>query len=108
MLDRDRKGLTDAPPGTARGLQVVVEDAAAARAELVERGVDATDVQEYPWGRFVFFEDPDGNRWAIQEITIRDSRVPSAAANPRFRAVTGRMCDATPYVSPVSGSAALR
>ena len=61
------KGLTDAPPGTARGLQIVVEDAAAARAELVERGVDASDVMDFPWGRFVYFEDPDGNRWALQE-----------------------------------------
>ena len=61
------KGLTDAPPGTARGLQIVVEDAAAARAELVGRGVDASDVMDFPWGRFVYFEDPDGNRWALQE-----------------------------------------
>jgi predicted enzyme related to lactoylglutathione lyase len=61
------KGLTDAPPGTARGLQIVVEDAEAARAELVGRGVEASDVMDYPWGRFVYFEDPDGIRWALQE-----------------------------------------
>jgi predicted enzyme related to lactoylglutathione lyase len=61
------KGLTDAPPGTARGLQIVVEDAAAARAELVGRGVETSDVMDFPWGRFVYFEDPDGNRWALQE-----------------------------------------
>jgi len=62
------KGVTDAEPGSVRGMQVVVADAAAAREELVSRGVDATEVQEFPWGRFTFFSDPDGNRWAVQEI----------------------------------------
>jgi predicted enzyme related to lactoylglutathione lyase len=56
-------------PGSLEGLQLVVEDAAAARAELLERGVEASEVQEFPWGRFVFFADPDGNRWAVQELT---------------------------------------
>ena len=56
-------------PGSLEGLQLVVEDAAAARAELLERGVEASEVQEFPWGRFVFFADPDGNRWAVQAIT---------------------------------------
>lgn len=55
-------------PGSLEGLQLVVEDAAAARAELLGRGVEASEVQEFPWGRFVFFADPDGNRWAVQEI----------------------------------------
>ena len=55
-------------PGSIAGLQLVVEDADAARAELVERGVEASEVQEFPWGRFVFFADPDGNGWAVQEI----------------------------------------
>jgi catechol 2,3-dioxygenase-like lactoylglutathione lyase family enzyme len=64
-------GITTAAPGAAQGLQLVVTDAAAARAELVERGVDASEVQEYPWGRFVFFSDPDGNGWAVQEIQAR-------------------------------------
>jgi predicted enzyme related to lactoylglutathione lyase len=64
------KGLTDVPPGSAR-LQVVVDDADAAHAELVARGVDAGEVQNFPWGRFVFFEDPDGNRWSVQELTAR-------------------------------------
>jgi len=63
------KGVTDAEPGSVRGMQVVVADAAAARDELVSRGVDATEVQEFPWGRFTFFSDPDGNRWSVQEIT---------------------------------------
>jgi len=55
-------------PGSLEGLQLVVEDAEAARAELLERGVEASEVQEFPWGRFVFFADPDGNRWAVQEL----------------------------------------
>jgi predicted enzyme related to lactoylglutathione lyase len=55
-------------PGSVEGLQLVVEDADAARAELSGRGVEVSDVQEFPWGRFVFFSDPDGNGWAVQEI----------------------------------------
>jgi catechol 2,3-dioxygenase-like lactoylglutathione lyase family enzyme len=61
-------GITDAAPGTLKGMQLVVADADAARAELIERGVGASEVQQYPWGRFVFFSDPDGNGWAVQEI----------------------------------------
>jgi catechol 2,3-dioxygenase-like lactoylglutathione lyase family enzyme len=61
-------GITDAEPGSVKGLQMVVTNADDARSELVERGVDASDVQSYPWGRFVFFSDPDGNGWAVQEI----------------------------------------
>ena len=62
------KGLTDAEPGSVRGLQVVVADADAARAELAGRGVEVSDVQDFPWGRFVFFADPDGNAWSVQQI----------------------------------------
>jgi len=61
-------GVTDMPPGSVRGLQLVVSDIEAARAELVDRGVDVSDVQAFDWGRFVFFSDPDGNGWAVQEI----------------------------------------
>ena len=61
-------GVTDAQPGSATGLQLVVADIEAARAHLVKGGVDVSEVQEFPWGRFVFFADPDGNRWAVQEI----------------------------------------
>lgn len=61
-------GLSDQVPGSVGGLQLVVEDADAARAELVSRGVDASPVQEFPWGRFTFFRDPDGNGWAVQQI----------------------------------------
>jgi predicted enzyme related to lactoylglutathione lyase len=64
-------GVTDAAPGSVRGLQLVVADADAARADLAGRGVEVGDVQEFPWGRFVFFQDPDGNAWAVQEIQQR-------------------------------------
>jgi catechol 2,3-dioxygenase-like lactoylglutathione lyase family enzyme len=66
-------GLTDAAPGSVKGMQIVVPDIEAARAELAGRGVDVGDVQDYPWGRFVFFNDPDGNAWAVQQIPPRDS-----------------------------------
>ena len=61
-------GIVDAPPGSAQGLQMVVSDIVAARTELVERGVEVSDVQEFPWGSFVFFSDPDGNGWAVQQL----------------------------------------
>jgi|SRR5947208_739954 len=64
-------GLTQMPPGSVQGLQLVVPDVHAARAQLVERGVEASEVQEFPWGSFVFFSDPDGNGWAIQQIPPR-------------------------------------
>jgi uncharacterized glyoxalase superfamily protein PhnB len=60
--------VTDAQPGSLQGLQVVVDDADAAHATLTERGIEASPVQDFPWGRFVFFADPDGNRWAVQQI----------------------------------------
>jgi len=62
------KGVTDAEPGSVQGLQVVVEDIEAAHAALAEGGVEVSDVQDFPWGRFVFFADPDGNRWAVQQL----------------------------------------
>jgi catechol 2,3-dioxygenase-like lactoylglutathione lyase family enzyme len=61
-------GVTEATPGSLEGLQLVVEDADVARATFVERGVEAGEVQEFPWGRFTGFADPDGNRWAVQQI----------------------------------------
>jgi catechol 2,3-dioxygenase-like lactoylglutathione lyase family enzyme len=64
-------GISDKAPGSVGGLQLVVSDADAARAELVGRGVEASEVQEFPWGRFTFFSDPDGNGWAVQEIQKR-------------------------------------
>jgi predicted enzyme related to lactoylglutathione lyase len=65
------KGIVEGEPGSVAGLQLVVEDVEAARSELVGRGVDASDVQDFPWGRFVFFADPDGNRWSLQEVPSR-------------------------------------
>jgi catechol 2,3-dioxygenase-like lactoylglutathione lyase family enzyme len=65
------KGLTDAPPGSLVGLQLVVADIQQARAELLERGVEVGEIQQFPWGAFLFFADPDGNRWAVQEIPPR-------------------------------------
>jgi predicted enzyme related to lactoylglutathione lyase len=65
-------GLSKMPPGSVEGLQLVVSDIHAARAELVERGVDVSEVQEFPWGSFVFFSDPDGNSWAVQAIPAHD------------------------------------
>jgi catechol 2,3-dioxygenase-like lactoylglutathione lyase family enzyme len=62
------EGLTDAAPGSVAGLQMVVADADAARVELAERGLDVGEVQDLPWGRFLFFADPDGNRWAVQQL----------------------------------------
>jgi len=66
------EGITDAAPGSVPGIQMVVGDADAARAQLAARGVEVSEVQEFPWGRFVFFSDPDGNRWSVQELPPRD------------------------------------
>jgi catechol 2,3-dioxygenase-like lactoylglutathione lyase family enzyme len=65
-------GITDAEPGSVVGLQMVVDNATQAHDELAGRGVEVSEVQEFPWGKFVFFADPDGNRWAIQEIVRSD------------------------------------
>ena len=61
-------GIVDTEPGSVQGLQLVVTDADAAHAELSARGVEVSEVQEFPWGRFVFFSDPDGNAWSVQQI----------------------------------------
>jgi len=58
-------------PGSVQGLQLVVDDIQAAHAELAGRGVEVSEVQEFPWGSFVFFSDPDGNGWAVQAIPPR-------------------------------------
>jgi catechol 2,3-dioxygenase-like lactoylglutathione lyase family enzyme len=63
-------GIAEAPPGTAQA-QLVVSDVHAARAELLRRGVEVSDVQVFNWGSFVFFRDPDGNKWAVQQIPQR-------------------------------------
>ena len=66
------QGISQQPPGSAQGLQLVVDDIEAARAALVERGVEVTEVQDFPWGKFVHFDDPDGNGWSVQEIPERE------------------------------------
>lgn len=65
------QGITAMPPGSQRGIQVVVADAEAAQRELVRSGVDASDVDIQPWGNFVTFDDPDGNGWILQELPPR-------------------------------------
>jgi predicted enzyme related to lactoylglutathione lyase len=65
-------GIVDSEPGSARGMQLTVADAHAARAELAGRGVEMSEVTEFPWGSFVFFEDPDGNRWSLQQLPVRE------------------------------------
>jgi catechol 2,3-dioxygenase-like lactoylglutathione lyase family enzyme len=64
-------GLVDTPPGSVKGLQLVVDDVRAAHDELAGRGVEVSEVQSFPWGDFVFFEDPDGNSWSVQQIPSR-------------------------------------
>ena len=63
------EGITDMAPGSQQGIQMVVSDAEAARAALVAKGVGASDIDDQPWGRFVYFTDPDGNGWALQQLT---------------------------------------
>jgi catechol 2,3-dioxygenase-like lactoylglutathione lyase family enzyme len=66
------EGITQAAPGSVEGIQVVVSDAARARADLLDRGVEASDLDEQAWGTFVYFDDPDGNKWAVQQLPPRD------------------------------------
>jgi catechol 2,3-dioxygenase-like lactoylglutathione lyase family enzyme len=66
------EGIVDTAPGSVRGLQLVVSDVGVARAELAERGVEVSEIQEFPWGSFVFFSDPDGNGWSVQQLPARD------------------------------------
>ena len=67
------KGVTEAEPGSIAGLQLVVQDIESARDELVGRGVEVSEIQDFPWGSFVFFTDPDGNAWNVQAIQPRSS-----------------------------------
>jgi len=64
-------GVTEMAPGSQKGVQIVVADAAAAREQLVSHGVEASDVDVQPWGHFVYFSDPDGNTWSLQQIVPR-------------------------------------
>ena len=65
------EGITTAPPGSVKGLQVVVADAQAARQELIDRGLEVADVDVQAWGSFIYFSDPDGNSWAVQQLPRR-------------------------------------
>lgn len=62
------RGLTAVEPGSLDSLQMVVADADVIRAELSERGVEVSEVDDQPWGRFVYLSDPDGNRWSLQQL----------------------------------------
>jgi catechol 2,3-dioxygenase-like lactoylglutathione lyase family enzyme len=62
------QGVVDSEPGSVKGLQLVVSDIENAHAELSGRGVAVSEIQDFPWGRFLFFADPDGNGWAVQAM----------------------------------------
>ena len=64
-------GLTEMEPGSVQGIQLVVDDIEEARADLIERGVEVSEVQVFDWGSFVFFSDPDGNGWSVQQVPVR-------------------------------------
>jgi predicted enzyme related to lactoylglutathione lyase len=65
------EGISDMPPGSQKGIQLVVEDVRAVRERLVANGVEATEVEDLAWGSFTFFSDPDGNAWAVQQLPKR-------------------------------------
>ena len=64
-------GLTEMPPGSIKGLQMVVADIQEARNNLIQRGAEVSDIEVHPWGSFIFFNDPDGNTWALQQLPDR-------------------------------------
>ncbi len=68
------QGITSAAPGSVEGLQLVVADVHQAREVLLGRGVEVSEVKEFPWGSFVWFSDPDGNGWAVQQLPARGDR----------------------------------
>ena len=65
------EGISEMEPGSLEGLQLVVNDIETTRKELSARGLEASEIQDFPWGRFVFFSDPDGNGWAVQQLPER-------------------------------------
>ena len=73
-------GITEMEPGSQTGLQVVVDDAEATRQALIGRGVEASEVEKYPWGVFTYFSDPDGNRWACQQIVSQEQPAQGSAS----------------------------
>ena len=64
-------GLTEMQPGSIKGLQLVVADIQEVRDELIRRGAEVSEIEVHPWGSFVFFSDPDGNTWALQQLPDR-------------------------------------
>ena len=64
-------GITEMQPGSQKGLQMVVSDVKEVRDELVQRGVAASEIEVMPWGSFVYFSDPDGNKWSLQQLPVR-------------------------------------
>ena len=67
------KGLTEMAPGSLDNMQVCVTDIEEAHADLTGRGVEVGDIADLPWGSFVYFADPDGNRWSVQQKTPRNA-----------------------------------
>jgi catechol 2,3-dioxygenase-like lactoylglutathione lyase family enzyme len=65
------KGIAEGEPGSVRGLQVVVKDAEATRDDLIARGAEVSEIEDLAWGRFVYFTDPDGNKWSVQQLPPR-------------------------------------
>jgi catechol 2,3-dioxygenase-like lactoylglutathione lyase family enzyme len=75
-------GITEMKPGSLDNMQMVVEDADAIREELLSRGVEVGAVDDQPWGRFVYFSDPDGNRWALQQLPDWSAGAGGSGVNP--------------------------
>jgi predicted enzyme related to lactoylglutathione lyase len=67
------EGIMETKPGSVQGLQLVVQDIEGAHADLTERGIEVSEIQDFPWGSFTFFTDPDGNGWAVQAIQPRNA-----------------------------------
>ena len=101
--------MSESEPGSAQ-LQIVVADVDAARAELIERGVEVSEVEELPWGTFVFFRDPDGNDWAVQQLPPRWQRGAHLGATrpvPRKRNSTSHPSSYFPPPSPLLSPSSL-
>jgi catechol 2,3-dioxygenase-like lactoylglutathione lyase family enzyme len=68
------KGITSKEPGSFAGLQLVVADIEQAHSEFAGRGMAVSDIEDLDWGRFIYFSDPDGNAWAVQQLPRRASQ----------------------------------
>jgi len=66
------EGTSEMEPGSQKGLQMVVKDVAAVRDELLAKGIEVSEVEKMDWGSFVFFSDPDGNSWALQQLPLNE------------------------------------